>query len=172
MFDEITIPQFKDSLFRRSTALKNKIISSLKKLGVDVDGIEFSRNNPMKTGTEHVSWYLDDRHCFVSCAKFGRTIENLYAISVVVTKKVEELINEEITFEEFIQLFTNHDTEVLDDRQKAREFFGVTDPVDMAVVNKQYKTLAKTLHPDTDSGDHDSFQELNKWHKVLKKEFS
>ena len=42
--------------------------------------------------------------------------------------------------------------------------------MDLDVISKKYKVLAKKLHPDMDGGDAQRFKEINVAHKVLKRE--
>jgi len=61
--------------------------------------------------------------------------------------------------------------EVEEERKAARELLSVeADELDMDVISKKYKDLAKEAHPDKDGGDADRFKELNRAHKILKRE--
>ena len=56
-------------------------------------------------------------------------------------------------------------------RKEAREILGVEENVlDMAHIDKKYKTLAKKYHPDMPDGDLEMFKKINNAHKLLKRE--
>jgi len=77
-------------------------------------------------------------------------------------------LEDETTIKEADSTNTTNQDEVLNE---AREFFEVSsDCKDLSEINKKYKQLSKTLHPDTDTGDEEKFKELNEAHKVLKRE--
>ena len=46
------------------------------------------------------------------------------------------------------------------------------DVIDIDVIDKAYKTLAKEHHPDKENGDVAKFKEINHAHKVLKRELT
>ena len=83
--------------------------------------------------------------------------------------QVNALLNEEKTAEEFIRAFTeDHDIE--EQRKEAREILGVEpDSLDLDLINRKYKELAKEHHPDM-GGNPETFKAINRAHKMLKRE--
>ena len=91
-------------------------------------------------------------------------------VSSVIEKEVELVLNDKKPLEEFIAEFAE-DEDVHDERKEAREFFGLEhDHKDIHEINKRYKDLAKSLHPDTPTGNLEKFKELNRHHKILRRE--
>ena len=79
------------------------------------------------------------------------------------------MLNEEITFEEFSQHFSE-DHDIAKKRIEAREILGVDeDCLDVELINKNYKNLARKHHPDM-GGDMETFKKINNAHKTLKRE--
>jgi len=44
------------------------------------------------------------------------------------------------------------------------------DTIDLDVINKRYKHLAKEHHPDMSTGNADKFKAINNAHKILNRE--
>ena len=71
---------------------------------------------------------------------------------------------------DFIEEFREDDG-LEEKRREAREFFGLDYTTnDFELVDKKYKELAKSLHPDMPNGDVEKFKQLNHHHKILKRE--
>ena len=96
-------------------------------------------------------------------------MENLYLVSQLVEAEVQAILNGSKTKEECISEFMEEiDIELR--RKQAREVLGIPfDTYDVSVINKAYKDLSKTHHPDI-GGDLEMFQKINGSHKTLKKE--
>ena len=73
-------------------------------------------------------------------------------------------------------LFNNafsEDKDVQEQRKKARELLGIDEKsLDLDLINKRYRELAKSLHPDMPGGDLEKFKALNRAHKILKRELT
>ena len=79
-------------------------------------------------------------------------------------------IGANITKAEFVRKFEEGEN-IEKRRKKARELLGVDeDCLDLELINKNYKLLAKKCHPDMGGGDIKKFKELNHAHKLLKRE--
>ena len=164
------IPEYKmqGSSSRRAVMYKNTIIASLKKAGVPEDDINLDLIPvAIKKKAAVVSWYYDDFHLYFSYNQFN-FIGNIHVISKVLEKYVEALLNGEKSSSDFIRDFSE-DVDVEKKRKGARELLGVGDTLDMVEIDKKYKELAKNYHPDM-SGDIRKFQEINRAHKLLKRE--
>jgi len=160
----------KDSSLRRAQQFKSNIIASLKKIGLTQDDADIPIETfVIKRVQASCSWYFDGHHLYISY-NGGKFIENLYAISKVIEIEVNALLNEEKTKEEFVAVFAE-EKDIVKQRKEARELLGVKeDCKDLKEINSKYKELAKLHHPDTDSGDTETFKKINKAHKLLKRE--
>ena len=169
----INMAPAKDSLNRRALQHKNRLIMALGKLGVARDDVELELDG--YCGREEkavVTWYYDGHRMQYESAGQKRFIDNLSVVSQVIEKEVGLVLSEKKPLEEFIAEFAE-DEDVGDERKEAREFFGLDeDHMDIEEVNKRYKEMAKTLHPDMPTGDPEKFKKLNRAHKILKRELS
>lgn len=97
-------------------------------------------------------------------------VDNIQVVSKVIDLSVKELLDEKITFEDFIFGF-KEEKGFKEKREEARNFFGLEeDHIDLESINAKYKLLAKELHPDMPTGDVIKFKKLNEHHKTLKRE--
>lgn len=165
---EISTLTIRDSFQRRTVQYQNNIIASLQKLGVKENDIDI----PLKMGLQKVqasvSWYLAGRHLFFSHTG-SSFVENLYLVSKVIELEVNVVLSEEKSFEDFLSGFAE-DHNILTQRKEARKLLGVTaDIIDIEIVNRKYKLLAKSHHPDM-GGDLEVFKAINNAHKMLKRE--
>lgn len=161
----------KDSFNRRAIQFKNKIIASISRLGITVDDIDIElESNGMKKAPASVSWYFDKQHLHYSHNSQSKYVENLYVVFKVIDFKINELLEEKITLEEFIAEFSE-DRDVAKKRKAARAVLGIDEAVnDLKTIDRAYKELAKKHHPDTDTGDAEKFKEINHAHKILRRE--
>ncbi len=161
----------RDSFNRRSIQYGNKIVEKFKLIGLTVDDIEIKQERlAIKRAPAKVSWWIDDHHCHFSFNKMSKFVDNLLVVFKVIDFNVDELVAGNISLEEFIGSFRESDG-FDEKRTKAREFFGLEeDHIDLEMVNKKYRSLSKTLHPDMPTGDVIKFKELNEHHKTLKRE--
>lgn len=161
----------KDSSVRRARQYYNNIFESLRKIGLSSDYVDVTlENNPIKRIPASASWYIDGHHCHFSYSKMDKYVDNINVVSKVIELSVRELIEGQITVEEFVFGF-REDKDFKEKRDEAREFFGLEkDHIDLEVINAKYKALARELHPDMPTGDIDKFKKLNEHHKTLKRE--
>lgn len=169
--EEFEISFAKDSFGRRAVQYRNKIIESIRKLGVSEDQVEINLEPlSIKKAEASVSWFFEDKHLFFSFQSMNRFIDNLYVVYAVVDAKIELLLDEKMEINEFFAYFAE-EVDIKDARKEARETLGLhEDTKDIEVINKKYKELAKEHHPDTENGDIEKFKAINKAHKVLKRE--
>lgn len=167
-FEPVTI---RDSFDRRATQYKNKIITSIRRLGLTVDDIDIKHEpTVLRKSAASVSWYLNKQHLHYSHYSRNKYVENLYIVFKVIDLEITALLEERITLEEFITDFSE-DTDVVEKRKDARAVLGLTHDInDSKVIEKAYKDLAKEHHPDTEKGNVEKFKEINNAHKLLKKE--
>jgi len=167
-FNAITI---RDSFYRRAQKYKNNIIETLRALGLTEDDI-IVEIEPMaiKNLPASASWYIDGYHCHYSYKAGTKYVENLYIVSKLIEFEVSEVISGEKDINQFIRDFSE-EHEVEEERKAARELLGV-DPneLDLNLISKKYKELAKEAHPDMENGDTEKFKALNRAHKILKRE--
>jgi len=168
---EFSMFQVRDSYTRRAVQFKNNILESLRKIGLTEDDIEVPLEVfALKKAPASASWYIDGHHLYYSYNLSLKFVENLYVVSKVIELEVEALLQEKITMEEFIAKFSeDHDIE--SKRKQAREVLGL-DPhiMDLELINKTYRDLAKEHHPDMPLGNTERFKEINNAHKLLKRE--
>ena len=70
-------------------------------------------------------------------------------------------------------LFTKEDDDLIEKRKKARELLNLDENEnDLDVIDKQFKIMARELHPDMENGSTEKFKKLNEAHKILRKEVS
>lgn len=168
---DINIITVRDSFYRRAIQYSNNIKKSLRKLGVAEDDIEIEViRGAMKNEPAKVEWYMDGHNMEYSYKLAPKFVENMYAISKVIECQIKDLEEGVITMQDFIASFHEED-DVHDERKEARKLLGLhEDENDMEVINKSYKDLAKKHHPDMDEGCIHKFKEINKAHKVIKRE--
>lgn len=161
----------RDSYNRRAVQFRNKIIDTLKNIGLTEDDVEISDERmAIKKAPASVTWYFEGYRLHYSYQASDKYVENLYVVYKVVELELRALLNEEKTFDEYIKEFCE-DSDVEKQRNDARELLGLSkDMIDLDIINKRYKDLAKDCHPDMPKGDHDKFKALNNAHKILKRE--
>ncbi len=170
---DIVLSPIRDSFGRRATQIENKIVAILKPLGVERHSIDI----PMQVLAQRkmpasVSWYFEGRNLKYSYGLMPKFVENLAMVERVLHLEVARLLSKEILVDDFVREFTE-DEDVVAQRAEARKTLCVKpDEMDIEVINKNYKLLAKKYHPDMPDGDHECFQRINMAHKLLKKELS
>ncbi|MBI2102925.1 J domain-containing protein [Candidatus Woesearchaeota archaeon] len=160
----------KDSFNRRAQGFKNTIIQSLGKIGIREDQTDIVLEAfALKRAPASATWFMDGYRLYYSYNGSLKFVENLYVVMKVIELEVNALLNEEKTAEEFIRAFTeDHDIE--EQRKEAREILGVEpDSLDLDLINKKYKELAKEHHPDM-GGNPETFKAINRAHKMLRRE--
>jgi len=168
---EFHVPPVKDSHLRRSIQYRNSIITILKKIGLNEDDIDIPMENAaMRKLQAKASWFIEGHHLYYSYKGANNFAENLFVVYKVIENEVIALVNEDKPIEDFIFEFSE-EKDVEDERKKARELLGLShDTQDLDEINRAYKNMAKDLHPDMPGGDTEKFKELNKAHKILKRE--
>jgi DnaJ-like protein len=167
-FDVILI---KDSFNRRAQKFKNNIINTLKFIGLTEDDVDLELESiAMRKTSASVSWYVDGFHLHYSYSGCNKYVENLYVVSKLIEFEINAIVEGGKTIDQFIIDFTEkHD--IKERRIKARELLGVEhDSLDINLISKKYKHLAKDLHPDMPNGDTEKFKAVNLAHKTLKRE--
>lgn len=161
----------RDSFNRRAVQYTNSIIEKFKSIGLTVDDVTVSEERmAIKRAPASVSWWINNSHCHFSYNKMTKYVDNLLVVLRVIERHVNELVAENISIEEFLEIF-EETKDIEEQRAKAREFFELDENhIDLDIINKKYKILAKTLHPDMSTGDLEKFKELNRHHKILKRE--
>ena len=170
---EVNTIVVKDTFNRRALQFRNNIIELLGKISVIEDDIEIPMENvALKKAPASVSWYFDWHHMHYSYNACRKFVENLYVVQKVIELEITALIDGEKTVEDFTAEF-REETDIVERRKDAREVLGLEhDVIDMEVIDKAYKNLAKEHHPDKEGGDVIKFKEINHAHKVLKRELT
>ena len=168
---ELTTAPIRDSFDRRALQFKNKIITSLGRIGLTEDDIDLELEpSAVKNVPAYASWYLQGRHLHYSYKGSRTYAENLYVVFRVIELEVNALLSGQKTAEEFIRDFSE-DKDIKDKRKEAREILGVAhDATDLDQINQNYRELAKKHHPDMPEGNPEKFKEINLAHKTLKRE--
>ncbi len=162
-----------DSFNRRAMQFKNKIITSISRLGLTVDDVDIELEpNGIKKAPASVSWFFDGWHLHYSHNSRNKYVENLYVVFKVVDFNITALIEGRMTIDDFLKEFSE-DIDIAKKRKEARVALGLDHDVnDLNVIDKAYKNLAKKHHPDTETGDAEKFKEINRAHKMLKRELT
>ncbi len=168
---EIQSVHFKDSCDRRALQISNNLIKLLGTIEVAENDIDIPMERvAMKKAPASVSWYFDNHHLHYSYSGASKFVENLAIVYKVLELEIIALIEGEKSVEDFVFEF-REEQDIVEQRKLARETLGLEPGViDLAVIDKAYKTLAKEHHPDKDTGDVLKFKEINKAHKMLKRE--
>lgn len=168
---EITPLPIRGSYDRRAVQYRNSIIETLKKIGITEDDIDIQLEaNAFKGAPASVSWYFDGYHLYYSYKIARKYVENLYIVFKVIESEVNAVLAGQKTLEEFIRDFSE-ERDVEEKRKEARAALGVEqDVTDISVIDARYKELAKKNHPDMPGGDTERFKEINRAHKILKRE--
>ena len=161
----------RDSYSRRAIQYKNNIVDTLGKIGVTSDDIGLEIEPvAIKNVPASVTWYAEGYRMYYSYKASQRYVDNLYVVSKVIELEVIHLLEGKKTFEEFLLEFSEKD-DVEHTRKEAREILGVGENcLDMDLIDKKYKELARKYHPDMADGDTEMFKKINNAHKVLRRE--
>lgn len=168
---EFAIAAVNGSFDRRAVQYKNKIIATLRKIGLKEDDIEIDLETAaFKKAPASASWYFGNNYLYYSFNSSRRYVENLYAVLKVIELEVDALLAGKKTQEEFISEFTE-EKDVEDRRKRAREILEVDEnALDLKQIDAKYKELAKKYHPDMPQGDAEKFKQINHAHKILRRE--
>ena len=167
---EIEVIVVKDSFQRRVVQSRNKIIDTLRRIGLTEDDVDIPLEAAIKRAPAAASWYFKGHHLHYSYRASGKFVDNLYIVFKVIELEVDSLVDKEKTIEEFTYEFSE-DRDVEKQRKEARDLLGIShDATDLNLINKKYKVLAKECHPDMPNGDHDKFKALTRAHDILERE--
>ena len=168
---EFALATIRDSFDRRAVQYRNKIIVTLRKIGLNEDDIDIDLETAaFKKAPASASWYFERNYLYYSYNSSRKYVENLYAVFKVIELEVNALLAGKKTQEEFISEFSE-ECDVEDRRRQAREILGVGDDTsDLNNINSKYKELAKKYHPDMPEGNAEKFKQINHAHKVLRRE--
>ena len=170
---EFNVQPVRDSFQRRVVQFRNKIIETLSRIGLEDHQVDIADDiSAIKRESASASWYYEGHHLHYSYSAAGKYVDNMYVVMRVIQLEVEALLSEKKTPEEFISDFTE-DKDVAKQRKEARALIGVSeDCLDMALIDKKFKELARENHPDMPNGDHEKFKEINRAHKILKRDLT
>ncbi|MFQ5621160.1 MAG: J domain-containing protein [Candidatus Nanoarchaeia archaeon] len=157
---------------RRAQQFENKIRTVLKHLGCHPDDFEFSNVRlAMKKEEAWVKFWSEFDHCHISHGAQANYADNMQVIAQLLTLEEQEIERGELTKDQFFEKYIEED-DVEEERKEARKTLGVPeDCKDWKVIDKAYKDLARTAHPDM-GGSAEEFKKLNKAHKVLRRELT
>ena len=169
--NEIEVTFTTNSASRYATFFRNKIFFYLKKVGVSQDYIKLNEEiYPIKKSGAEVYWYLNGFNCYYSYNRQPRYVDNLQIISKLIEIEINKLLDGSNSFEDFITNF-REDDDLIKKRKEARELLNLNENENnLEVIDKQFKNMAKEVHPDMENGSAEKFKKLNEAHKILRKE--
>lgn len=169
--NELDIKFTTTSFSRYAILFRNKIISSLKKIGISEGYIRLKEEAfPIRKAAAEVTWYFNNFNCYYSYNRQERYIDNLHVIALLLDLEVTKVLDGIKTVEEFITDFRGDD-DLAEKRKEARELLHVDEhETNLEVIDKQFKQMAKEFHPDMINGSAEQFKKLNEAHKLLRKE--
>jgi len=170
---EVNVLVIRDSFSRRAQRFANNIMNTLKTIGVSKDDVKIHLDPvAIKNLPASATWYFEGYRLHYSYNGCSKYVENLYVVFKIIEFEVNKILEGEKTVEDFIYDFSESD-EVEQEREEARRVLGVDeDSIDLELMNKRYKELAKEAHPDMSTGDTERFKALNRAHKILKRELA
>ena len=159
------------SSMRSATAFRNKIILTLKKIGIPSHHIKLKEERlPFKKAGAEIYWYVNGFNCYYNYNRQEKYIDNLQVICTLLEIEVLNILEGAKDIQEFIADFKEDDN-LLEKRKEARALLKLEEnETNLETINKKYKHLAKELHPDTAHGSTEKFKQLNEAHKILKQE--
>ncbi len=168
---EFNLTPIRDSYDRRAIQFKNSIIAALKKAGITEDDVDIDiQSNARLAGQATAKWYSEGYLMQYSHQSQPKYAENLCVVLKVIEKEVDALIRGEKPFEDFITTFTEK-KDIDKTRKEAREILGVEPHcLDLDLITKKYKFLARQHHPDMNGGDAEQFKRIGNAFNALKRE--
>ncbi len=166
-----TLNPITNSFSRRAQFFENKITESLGLLDIVSDAVEVEYDViGFKRAPASVGWYMDGHYLFYKYEQCAKCVDNLAVISKMIELEVKQVVHNQKSRMDFLREFMA-DEDHEQQKKDARVLLGLADnEMDMAVIDKKYKDLAKAAHPDMPGGDAEKFKALNKAHKLLRKE--
>lgn len=161
----------KDSSSRRALQFRNAILQSLKKLGLTENQSDIPMERfVLRKCPASATWFFNGHRLYYSYEGALNFVENLYVVSKVIEFEVDAVVDSHKPIEDFVSLFSE-DKDVEDQRKEARKVLGIAEnSKDLDEINKRYKELARAHHPDKPTGNPEKFKEVNRAHKILKRE--
>jgi hypothetical protein len=170
---EIKVKITKAAYDRKSVLFANNIVEELRKLNILRDDIEIKTNIlGNKNVPATLEFWAEGHYMRFSYSMAKRFIDNLYVIMELIKLEVEEVLIGKKDLNEFFQTFTAESgrKNIGKDLIAAKKTLGLNeDETDVEIINKSYKKLARSHHPDL-GGNLEEFKEINKAHKLIKKE--
>jgi hypothetical protein len=168
--NDINIALTTGSSIRYADLFRNKIYTILNRIGVNKGYVRIKDEpNPMRKAPAEVTWYMEHFSCYYSYGRQEKYVDNLQVISKVLEVEITKILAGKKTIEEFAMDFQKED-EISDKRKEARKTLGLDEnETNMEVIDKAFKTMARTHHPDL-GGDAEDFKKINEAHKLLRKE--
>ncbi len=168
---EYKVPVIRDSHDRRAQQFKNDIINTLHKIGVREDDTDIPLKPAARmAGAAMVEWIFEGHYLRYDYKMQPKFVENLYFVSKVLEREVASLLSEEKSFHDFLAEFSEPD-DLEKTRREARALFELEEGVlDMGLITKRYKILAKKYHPDVEGGDSEKFKRVSNAFHVLQRE--
>jgi len=158
---------------RKAVLFANNIIDELKKLNISRDDIEIKTNVlGGKNFPATIEFWTDGHYLRFSYSMAKRFIDNLYVIQELVKLEVEEVLSGKKDISQFYHVFTGDSDrkEIAKELKEAKLILGLNEEENNTdVINQAYKKLARINHPDL-GGSLEEFQNINKAHKLIKKE--
>lgn len=169
--NEFNIEFTNASASRYAALFRANIINCLKELCIPANYIRIDEEpNGLKKAKAEVFWYMENNRCYYSYARQPRYVDNLQVIAKLIEIEMNKVLNAEKTPEDFILDFKEEDG-LVEKRKEARELLGLDKgEIDMEIINKQFKRMAREAHPDMEGGDAEKFKLINEAHKILRAE--
>lgn len=168
--EEIEVPVFVSSLDRQAVKIENRVMATLKRLGICRDDVEsnMQRNVRLKVKAR-VEFWFEGRNLLCSYGKCSKYIENLFVVDFLLDKWVDDLVEERVTLTEFQSEFS-HEEDLDKKLKEAREVLGVgEDCEDMVEIGRAYKKLAVKFHPDA-GGTDEEFRRIGDAYQLIRRE--
>lgn len=152
--------------------LRDNIYKWLGRLGIEKDYVALEHGPYPRDKWAEVKWQVNGDDFSYRCTS---QINNKNCLAAI-----EQLVHQEVIFIErgiktFGQVMNQFRLGYSEDGEKIRsphEILGISsNNKDMDYIEFRYKSLAKILHPDTETGDADKFKELNDAFEELKKNY-
>lgn len=158
---------------RKAVLFANNIVEELRKLNITRDDIEIKTNVlGSKNIPAVIEFWSQGHYCRFSYSITKRFIDNLYVIMKLIELEVNEVLLGKKELVQFLQSFSEDGKrkEIKKDLINAKKILGLDEnEVDIEIIDKAYKKLARSHHPDL-GGSLEEFQQVNKAHKLIKKE--
>jgi len=170
---EIPVKITKSACDRKAVLFANNIVDELKKLNIPRDDVKIETNIlGGKNFPATLEFWAGGHYLRFSYSMTKRFIDNLYMIQELIKLEVAEVLDGKKEILDFYSTFSEDGNrkEISKDLNKAKVVLGLDESeTDVDVINKAYKKLARTSHPDL-GGSLDEFQKINKAHKLIKKQ--